>query len=72
MGTYRSSAFVYHGPGDIRREEREMTCGPHDLVVRVLASARCGTDKTIYRKGHSKVDGNAHIMLGHELVAEIV
>ena len=72
MHAHRSEAFVYHRPGDVRLEAREITCGPRDLVVKVLASARCGTDKTIYRKGHYKVDSNAPIVLGHELVAEIV
>lgn len=72
MGDYRSEAFIYYGPADVRRGIREFTCGPTDLVIRVLASARCGTDKTIFRKGHYKVDPHAPIILGHELVGEIV
>jgi L-iditol 2-dehydrogenase len=42
------------------------------MVVKVQACARCGTDRTIFRMGHPKVDGNAPVILGHELVAEIV
>jgi D-arabinose 1-dehydrogenase-like Zn-dependent alcohol dehydrogenase len=34
--------------------------------------ARCGTDKTIYRSGHSNVDPYAPVVLGHELVARVV
>jgi len=70
MSRYRSPAFVYHGPGKVSREELDVSCGAEDMVVKVLASARCGTDKTIFYKGHSKVTPPQ--VLGHELVAEIV
>ena len=72
MGSYVSKAYVYHKPGDVRIEEIEVTCGPRDMVMKVLASGRCGTDKTIYRKGHYRVDRNAPVVLGHEMVGEIV
>jgi len=65
-------AFVYHRPGDVRTERRTITLTPTDLLVKVRASARCGTDKTIYAKGHPKVDANAPIVLGHEFTGEIV
>ena len=70
MGSYRSRAFVFHGPGRMACEEIGVDCGPEEVVVRVLASARCGTDKTIYCKGHAKVKPPR--ILGHELAAEIV
>ncbi len=66
-----TQAFVYHEPGMVRRENRTIKLTSTDLLVKVLASARCGTDKTIYRKGHYKVDANAPIVLGHEFTGEI-
>ena len=72
MDKVKSLAYVYYKPGDVRLEEKEISCGPTDLLVRVFASARCGTDKTIFHKGHYKVDSNAPIILGHELTGKIV
>jgi len=72
MSEYLSKAFVYYGPGDVRLEELKLNCRSTDMIVKVLASARCGTDKTIFYKGHPKVDPHAPIVLGHELVGEIV
>ena len=44
MASYRGKAFYYLGkPGAVERGELEVTCGPTDLVVRVLMCARCGT-----------------------------
>lgn len=72
MSKYTSKAFVYHGPGDVRLEELKIDCSATDVVVKVIVSARCGTDKTIFYKGHPKVDSHAPIVLGHELLGEIV
>ena len=72
MDRYISKAFVYHGPGDVRLEKLKLDCSPTDMIVKVIVSARCGTDKTIFCKGHPKVDSHAPIVLGHELVGEIV
>ena len=70
MKNYQSNAFVYYSPGKVRCEEVKIDCGPEDVVVKVLASARCGTDRVIFDKGHHKV--TPPIILGHELSAEIV
>lgn len=70
MGAYRSLAFVYHRPGDVRRETLNIECGPREVVVKVRACARCGTDRNIFRKGHPKV--RPPTVLGHEIAAEIV
>jgi len=69
---YQSEAFVYYGPGDVRRETLSLECGPTDVMMRVDLCARCGTDRTIFLKGHAKVDHNAPIVLGHELTGRIV
>jgi L-iditol 2-dehydrogenase len=73
VATYISKAFVYLGrPRAMVRDTLRIECGPRDLVVKVLMSARCGTDKTIYRLGHPSVDSYAPVVLGHELVARVV
>jgi L-iditol 2-dehydrogenase len=54
------------------RDTITIDSGPRDLVVRVLMCARCGTDKTIYHFGHPNVDSYAPVVLGHELVAQII
>jgi L-iditol 2-dehydrogenase len=69
---FKSAAYVYYRAGNVKYEEIDINGGPTDLVVKVLASARCGTDKTVYYKGHPKVDTHAPIVLGHELLGEIV
>ena len=72
MTRYISKAFVYHRPRDVRLEEQEIDCSPTDMVIKVVACARCGTDKVIFQRGHSKVDPHAPIVLGHELLGEVV
>ncbi|KKM26761.1 hypothetical protein LCGC14_1581530 [marine sediment metagenome] len=72
MNQYISKAFVYHSPGDVRLEELNIDCSPTDIVVKIMASARCGTDRTIFYEGHPKVDPRAPIVLGHEFLGEIV
>jgi len=72
MTVFDSEAFVYYAPGDVRVETRRIVCGDEDLVIKVSACARCGTDRTIFRVGHPKVDRNAPVILGHELVGAIV
>lgn len=67
---YRSQAFVYYGPRKVRLEKITVQCGPEDVMVKILASARCGTDRTIFYKGHPKVKPPA--ILGHEISAKIV
>jgi (R,R)-butanediol dehydrogenase/meso-butanediol dehydrogenase/diacetyl reductase len=43
-------AAVYHGPGDIRLEERpEPAIGDGELLIEVLAAGICGTDVGEYR-----------------------
>jgi L-iditol 2-dehydrogenase len=73
MSTYQSKAFVYQGrPKAVTTETIAVECGPRDLVLQIIMCARCGTDKTIYQKGHTSVDPYAPVVLGHELVGRIV
>lgn len=68
----KGKGWVYYKPGDVRLEDRTFDCGPDQLLVKVRMCARCGTDRTIFRKGHARVDPYAPVILGHELVAEII
>jgi L-iditol 2-dehydrogenase len=73
MAFYESKAWVYLGrPGGMARQTIEVECGPTDLVLEIAICARCGTDKTIYREGHPRVDPYAPVVLGHELVGRVV
>lgn len=67
-----SQCWVYYRPADVRLEHRSLECGPKDLLVKVRLCARCGTDQTVFRRGHASVDPYAPVVLGHELVADIV
>jgi len=66
-----SEAFVYYAPGDVRRGTLSLECGPEEMLVKVILCARCGTDRTIFQKGHPAVDAHAPIVLGHEMVGSI-
>ncbi len=68
----KSKAFVYYAPYDVRLEKKEIKCGSNDVVIKIKACGRCGTDQVIFKKGHPKVDPHAPIVLGHEIVGEIV
>lgn len=66
-------AFVYHGkPRTVTRGTISIERGPRNLVVQVLMCARCGSDRTVYLRGHKSVDPHAPVVLGHELVGRIV
>ena len=58
-------AAVYYGPGDIRVEEKPMPLiGDDDILIKVEASAICGTDLRIYKSGHHAV--HPPQIIGHE------
>ena len=65
-------ALVYQGPKNVRVEEKELSCGPTDLVLKIHACGRCGTDVRIYYNGRAEVDEHAPIVLGHEIGAEVI
>jgi len=60
---------VYHGPGDIRIEDRERPRpGPGEILLRVRACGLCGTDVAKYRLCLVKPPA----VLGHEVAGEVV
>jgi L-iditol 2-dehydrogenase len=64
-------AAVYYGLGDIRIEEQEIPkTGPDDYLVKVKASAICGSDLRTYQHGHAKIQNPQ--VLGHEFAGEVV
>jgi L-iditol 2-dehydrogenase len=66
-------AAVYHSPGDLALEERDVyDIADDELLVRVRASSICGTDLKIFKNGHFKIPSGTSRVLGHELAGEIV
>jgi L-iditol 2-dehydrogenase len=64
-------AATFHAPGDLRIEDiPEPGAGPHELKLRMRATATCGTDAKIWRHGHHRLDPPQ--VIGHELAGEVV
>lgn len=63
-------ALVYHGPFDLRVEQRPrpQAVGPEDVVVKVRRTGICGTDIGIATGKYSAKPG---VILGHESVGEV-
>jgi L-iditol 2-dehydrogenase len=70
MATYSSQCLIYYEPGSVKLETRNITCGPTDIVLKIDACGRCGTDRSLYRKTHPRV--KTPTILGHELVGTVV
>jgi L-iditol 2-dehydrogenase len=65
-------AVIYHGPRDIRLEERPVPDpGPGEIVVKAGAALTCGTDFKAYRQGHRVLLGDAPSRFGHELAGTV-
>ncbi len=66
-------AAVYHGPHDLRVEERPRPeIARDEALLRVLACGVCGTDHRIVSGGHRFFPPGVDRVPGHELVGEIV
>jgi len=70
MNTYVSKCLVYEGPGRVRPDRMEITCGPTDVVIRVDVCGRCGTDERLFREPHPNV--RTPTVLGHEIAGRVV
>ncbi len=65
-------AVIYHGPRDIRIEERPVPVpGPGEVVVKTGAALTCGTDFKAYRQGHKVLLGDYPSPFGHELAGTV-
>lgn len=65
-------AAVFHAPGDLRVEDVPMpgAPGPGELLLRMRATAACGTDHKILGHGHPRLA--PPMVIGHELAGEVV
>ncbi len=65
-------AAVYHGPEDLRVEERPTpSAGPGEMVLRVDYASICATDLRILRGAHRKYGPGTVRVPGHEVVGTI-
>jgi L-iditol 2-dehydrogenase len=65
-------AAVYHGPEDIRLEERPVPeIGADEALLKVISAGICGTDLRIYKGGHRHYPAGTVRIPGHEVVGEI-
>jgi len=64
-------AAVWHGPEDLRVEERPRPEAiPGSIVLKVMACAVCGSDLRIYREGNVRIE--VPRIIGHEIAGEVV
>jgi len=70
--TMTMRAAMFRGPGDLRVEDvpRPGEPGPGEVLLRMRATAACGTDAKIMRHGHPRL--TPPMVIGHELAGEVV
>jgi L-iditol 2-dehydrogenase len=67
------NALVFHGPGDLRLQPRDVpTPGSGEVLVRVEACGICGTDLRIAAGHHRAYPPGACRVPGHEIVGTVV
>jgi L-iditol 2-dehydrogenase len=65
-------AVIFHGPRDVRLEEKPVPePGPGEIVVKIGAALTCGTDFKAYRQGHRVLLGDYPSPFGHELAGTV-
>ena len=65
-------AAVYHGPEDVRLEERPVpVIGPDEALLKVVSAGVCGTDLRIWHGAHAKYPAGTVRIPGHEVVGDI-
>jgi L-iditol 2-dehydrogenase len=66
-------AAVYHGPNDLRLEDRPVpVIGPDEALVKVVSVGICGTDLRILHGEHRKFPPGTVRIPGHEVVGDLV
>jgi L-iditol 2-dehydrogenase len=66
-------AAVYHGPEDLRVEERPVPAmGPAEALLKVHSASICATDLRIYAGGHRKYGPGVIRIPGHEITGVLV
>ena len=65
-------AAVYHGPNDLRLEQRPIPAiGPDEALLRVVSTGICGTDLRIAHGEHRKFPPGTIRIPGHEIVGDL-
>src|SRR5206468_10306817 len=65
-------AMVFHGPGDLRREDLPVPAPAHgELVMRIDAALTCGTDVKTLRRGHPVMIPKVPTVFGHEFAGTV-
>lgn len=76
--TVKTRAAILKGPYDIELAERELTCGPDDIIVKNHLIGICGSDKSFYRgqlppkTAEFRQDPKFPFWLGHESGGTVV
>jgi len=66
-------AAVYHGPGDLRIEERAIPpIAPGELLIGVDSASICATDIRILKGSHRKFPPGTVRIPGHEIVGTVI
>src|SRR5437773_11416599 len=64
--------MVFHGPGDLRREDLPVPApAPGEIVLRVDAALTCGTDVKTLRRGHPVMIPKVPTVFGHEFAGTV-
>ncbi len=64
--------MVFHGPGDLRREELPVPVpAPGELIMRIDAALTCGTDVKTLRRGHPVMIPKVPTVFGHEFAGTV-
>jgi len=64
--------MVFHGPGDLRREDLPVPePAPGEIVLRIEAALTCGTDVKTLRRGHPVMIPKVPTVFGHEFAGTV-
>ena len=64
--------MVFHGPGDLRREDLPVPVPAQgELVMRIDAALTCGTDVKTLRRGHPVMIPKVPTVFGHEFAGTV-
>jgi L-iditol 2-dehydrogenase len=64
--------MVFHGPGDLRREELPVPAPSRgELVLKIDAALTCGTDVKTLRRGHPVMIPKVPTVFGHEFAGTV-
>src|SRR5436853_3722727 len=64
--------MVFHGPGDLRREDLPVPApAPGEIVLRIDAALTCGTDVKTLRRGHPVMIPRIPTVFGHEFAGTV-